>query len=139
MQLLEKAIGYMDFPGFDTFEPTAPLMHAIFTIREAIPDGQESIRVDFTEPGVVFCAAFGADGSERDETVDLSADETGAAGLLMEYLSYQLITLTRMHEEDGDRAVFAAQSRLCVSLAEFGLSTGLLDETLVDTITIARQ
>jgi hypothetical protein len=47
--------------------------------------------------------------------------------------------MTRMVEGDGDEAVFAAQGRLRDSLAEFGLKFGLLDETLVDTVTIARR
>lgn len=129
----------MDFPGFDAFEPTAPLLHAIFTIRGAIPDGCHSIQVDFDEPGVVLVTAFRPDGNESDVSVELSDEERAAAGLLLEYLSYQLIALTGMHDKDGDDAVFTAQDRLRASLAEFGLSLGLLDETLIDTVTIARR
>lgn len=127
----------MDFPGFDVFEPTAPLLHAIFTIREAIPDGCHSIQVDFDEPGADITTALLADGSVSDVNVELSNVQRGAAGLLLEYISYQLYMLTEMVKKDGNNAVSAAQDRLRDSLAEFGLSTGLLDETLVDTINVA--
>jgi len=59
--------------------------------------------------------------------------------LLLEYISYQLFMMVRMVEKDGNDAVFAAQGRLRDSIAAFGLKLGLLDETLVSTITVARR
>ncbi len=128
----------MDFPGYDTFEPTAPLMHAIFTIRETIPEGCESVQFDFNEPGVIIALAYLPDGSISDKSVELTEAQKGAGGLLLEYISYQLITLTGMQESSGDEAIFAAQTRLRESLAEVGLRIGLLDESLTDTVTISR-
>ncbi len=126
----------MFFPGFDSFEPTAPLMHAIFMLREAIPDGCERIKMEFDEQGAAIAMAHGPTG-EIDVT--LSEDELGYAGTLLSYICHQVITLTRMVEPEGDAAVDAAQIRLAESMAEVGLSVGLLEPELDDSLTISRH
>jgi hypothetical protein len=47
--------------------------------------------------------------------------------------------MTRMLEEEGDEAILAAQTRLRDSLAEVGLSVGLLDESLAETVVVSRR
>jgi hypothetical protein len=131
----------LDFPGFDTFEPTAPLLHAIFTLREKIPNGCESIRVEFDQQGAAIVMA-----GERYDVV-LDVDELGAAGLLLAYLSHQVIQLTKMKEKQGDEASEAAQQRLAASLGQSGLSIGLLEDPVgegedidfADSLTVFRR
>jgi hypothetical protein len=127
----------MDFPGFDMFEPTAPLMHAIFALLEEIPADCSKLEVEFEEQGMILVTAHLPNNTKSDVQVRLSDEALAAAGLLLEYISYQLAMLTRMHEQDGDDAVFAAQGRLRDSLAEFRLSTSLLDKDLAHTIAVA--
>ena len=124
----------MIFPGFDTFEPTAPLMHAIFKLREAGPTDCECITVEFDERGATFARAYRPNGGVVD--VVLSEDEMGYAGTLLSYISHQVIVLSRMYEPEGDDAVFAAQNRLAQSLAEVGLSVGILAAEINDSVTI---
>ncbi len=126
----------MDFPGLDTFAVPPSVSHAIFTLLEAIPADCKSIKVEFDEQGAALIMAY-RPGAECSD-VTLSVDAMGAAGMLMSCISYQVIVLTRMHEAQGDEAVYAAQRRLAESLAEVGLHVGLLDETLDDSITISR-
>ena len=127
----------MVFPGFDNFEPTAPISYAIFTLMEALPATCKSMTVEFDESGAALVTTCLPDGEAGSDVV-LSDDAMSAAGLLLTYLSFQVITMTRMYESEGDDAVIAAQQRLVASLAEFGLSMGYLDETLADTITLTR-
>ena len=129
----------MDFPGFDSFEPTSPLMHAIFLLRDAIPANCGSIRVELDERGAALVTAIRPDGNSSNVNVALTEDAMAAAGLLLNYASYQVITLTCMYEKQGHAAVESAQGRLRESLASFGLAFGLLDETLADTVTVSRR
>lgn len=124
----------MLFPGFDTFEPTAPLIHAIFQLRELIPDGCEYIKIEFDERGAGLALAYRPDGESVDVT--LSDKDLSYAGALLSYVSHQVITLTDMCSPDGDDVVFAAQERLAASMVEVGLNMGLLEPTLDDSVTV---
>jgi hypothetical protein len=125
---------YMIFPGFDSFEPTAPLMHAIFQLRELVPGGCTHIKVEFDERGAALALAYRPDGETVDVT--LTDDEMSYAGALLTYISHQVITLSNMCKQDGDDAVFAAQDRLAASMAEVGLSVGLLEPACDDSVTV---
>ena len=124
----------MIFPGFDTFEPTAPLMHAIFQLRELIPDGCDYLKVEFDERGAALALAYRPDGESVDVT--LSDDELSCTGALLTYACHQVITLTNMCKPEGDDAICAAQDRLAVSMAEVGLSVGLLEPACDDSVTV---
>ncbi len=115
----------MLFPGFDIFEPTALLLHAIFALRQRIPNGCESIRAEFDQQGAAYITAVRPGGGFSH--VDLDEDEMGAAGLLLSYLSYQVMQLTTMKEKEGNAEVEAAHQRLAKSLRKSGLSVGLLE------------
>lgn len=135
----------LEFPGFDQFEPTAPLMHAYHTLQRRIPAGCDSITLEFDEQGAALVMANGSDEGLVDVT--LSANEMSAAGLLLSYLSHQVIQLTEMCQEFGGNEVYAAQRRLATSLGQHGLSIGLLEEPVcegedidfADTLTVYRQ
>jgi hypothetical protein len=135
----------LEFPGFDEFEPTAPLLHAIFTLKDKIPDGCESIRVEFDQQGAAFVTAATPDGGFSN--VDLEEDELGAAGFLLNYISHQVIQLTNMVKKQGDEEVKTAQQKLAASLGQSSLSIGLLEEPVgegedmdfADSLTIFRQ
>lgn len=124
----------MLFPGFDSFEPTAPLMHAIFMLRERIPTDCVYLKVEFDERGAALALAYRVNGECVDIT--LTDDEMSYAGALLTYSSHQVITLTNMCKPDGDDAVFAAQERLAASMAEVGLSVGLLEPACDDSVTV---
>ena len=111
-------------------------MHAMFTLRDGIPSGCTSITVEFDEQGAAFITAR-RDGHDVTD-VTLSEEGMSAAGLLLTYLSYQVIALTRMHEAQGEHAVYEAQCRLVASLGTVGLAIGLLDETITDSIRVYR-
>lgn len=120
----------LEFPGFDQFEPTAPLMHAIFTLRDLIPAGCESIRVEFIDQGSSGFAT--ADGHD----VELDEKGLGLAGFLLSYISHQLIQLTEMLDgqeidtrtaAEIDEDIEAARQRLLASLGQSGLSIGYLE------------
>lgn len=135
----------LEFPGFDQFEPTAPLMHAYHTLQRRIPAGCDSITLEFDQQGAALVMANGSDGSSID--VVLTDNEMSAAGLLLSYLSHQVIQLTDMCQEFGDDEVLAAQQRLATSLGQHGLSIGLLEEPVgegedvdyADSLTVYRQ
>ena len=126
----------MHFPGIDSFEPNATLSHAIFMLRDAIPADCDSIKVELAEMGAAWVTGHLPGGETCDVT--LNEDQMGAAGLLLTYISYQVITLSRMFASQGDDAVDAAQRRLAASLAEIRLRAGLLGEALDDSIVIFR-
>lgn len=128
-----KWIGML-FPGFDQFEPTAPFLHAIFLLRKAIPADCGSIKVELSDMGAALVTASRHEGGVRNFT--LSEDAMAAAGMLLSFLSYQVITLTDMMKPEGDDAVEAAQARLSESLAQVGLSVGYLEIACDDSITV---
>jgi hypothetical protein len=124
----------MLFPGFDTFEPTAPFLHAIFLLREAIPADCGSIKVEFSDMGAALATASRRDGGFR--SVTLSDDTMAAAGMLLSFLSYQVITLSGMMKPQGDDAVEATLAQLSESIAKAGLSVGYLEKACDDSVTV---
>lgn len=109
-------------------------MHAIFQLRELIPDGCTYLKVEFDERGAALALAYRPSG--ESVSVNLSDDEMSYAGALLTYVSHQVITLTNMCKADGDDAVLAAQDRLATSMAEVGLSVGLLEPACDDSVTV---
>jgi hypothetical protein len=129
----------MDLFGFDAFDTTPLITDAMFTLHDAIPADCTRLRVEFDEQGAALISAFRKDDTESDAVVEPTDDLMGAAGFLHNYISYQVVRLSRQHQKDGDDAVFAAQERLRSSLTEVGLEVGMLDGTLDDSITVIRR
>ena len=126
----------MDLPIYDIFETPKIVKHAIALLRLAIPATCNSLKVEFDESGAALVTGLTATGGSCD--VELSEDAMAAAGMLLTLTSYQVISLTRKYNEQGDDAVDAAQGRLRASLRAAGLAVGLLTEALDDSITLFR-
>ena len=134
---IEKRDRFMNLPIYDIFETPRIIRHAIGLLREAIPADCDSIKVEFDDTGAALVTGLRRGGGFSD--VVLSEDAMAAAGMLLTVTSYQVISLTRKYQEQGDDAVDAAQARFRASLREAGLAAGLLTETLEDSITIIQR
>ena len=124
--------------GLRAFQPTPPLLHALIICKGAMSPDCVAMEIEFDIAGEPHATVYRRADRQDGGAVALSADAAAAAGLLLQYVTFQYIMLVRALEKLRQHDAEAVKDGFEASLKEFGLSLGLFTEARTDTLIVTR-